>query len=199
MKIILMITVIMLMSLNLISQERYVLKCPPEKAYTQEEFQEILNDMLGKGENEINNRGDEIDEWARLAGLPNPKNPKAEGWAWCQIKTTAARIMAGFLPYPKTALANAPFNYAKKYGQKTLCKPQIGDEQKWIYPGKGSGHNEDVVKIFKNGNTLNNAGNVGQHSRTNDAKRSKVCLIQRTPGKPIGKMRHRGYDGFDFC
>jgi hypothetical protein len=189
----------LLFATNLYSQERYEIKCPPDKSYAADLYQKNLNDIVGIGENEINNRGKELDEWANIAGLPNPKNPKQDGWSWCQIKSVAMRIKAGYLPYPKTGLANAPFNYAKKYGYKTLCKPHVSDEQKWKDKYSSSGHNEDIVFLYKNGNTLNNAGNVGPHSKTNDAKRSKVCLIIRTPGKALNKnMPDRGYVGFDF-
>lgn len=194
----LMITLIMLLSTNLFALERYVIKCPPGKAHTIDLYQKNLANIIGIGEKEINNRGNELDEWAKIAGLPNPNNSKLEGYPWCQIKSTAMRIKSGYLPYPKTGLANAPFNYAKKYGYKTLCKPHISDEQKWKSKTSSSGHNEDVIFIYRNGNTLNNAGNIGSHSRTNDAKRSKVCLIIRTPGKSLGNMPHRGYVGFDF-
>ena len=100
-------------------------------------FEAISDSRLNILEGEVgvmeigNNRGSRIDEYNDSAlGFK-----KGRGAPYCQSLRTWAWLKSGFIPYPRTALANAPFDYAVRNGKRESYIPEKGDEITWRYPG----------------------------------------------------------------
>lgn len=186
MKLVLMIV---LFTSFAISQERYVIQADNSIS---EKRLEILG--LQVGTQEVgNNRGAIIDMYNdSVSGYK-----KGRGNPYCQSLCSYAWMVAGGLPYPKTALANVPFNYAKKYGAKSIYKAVRGDEITYKYTNSSFGHKETIILVLQNGNVLTIAGNVSSKSITNDARNGGVKIMQRSLTKKLGLMYVRGLVGFN--
>lgn len=139
-----------------------------------------------------NNRGSRIDEYNDSAlGFK-----KGRGAPYCQSLATWAWLKSGYLPYPRTAVANSPYDYARREGKRVSYKPEIGDEIKWIYPASWKGHTETIIKVLENGFVITVAGNVTGKSLSNDPLGGGVKLMRRGIYQKIGKMTINGLVGF---
>ncbi|MBX3044904.1 MAG: hypothetical protein KF896_14425 [Ignavibacteriae bacterium] len=139
-----------------------------------------------------NNRGARVDEYNDSAlGFK-----KGRGAPYCQSVATWSWLKAGHLPYPRTALANAPFDYAVRNGKRVSYVPERGDEMTWRYPNSWKGHKETVAKVLENGFVITVAGNVTGSSLSNDPVGGGVKLMRRGIYQKIGKMQMRGLVGF---
>ena len=139
-----------------------------------------------------NNRGSRVDEYNDSAlGFK-----KGRGAPYCQSVAMWAWMKAGFIPYPRTAVANAPFDYARRNGKRVSYAPERGDEMTWNYPGSWKGHKETVAKVLENGFVVTVAGNVTGSSLSNDPVGGGVKLMRRGIFQKIGKMQMRGLVGF---
>ena len=192
MKIVIIILAFLLFPFSAISQQKWVLESDICN------FNAISEQRLKYLENEVgtmeigNNRGARVDEYNDSAlGYK-----KGRGAPYCQSVATWAWLKSGYLPYPRTALANAPYNYARREGKRVSYKPVIGDEIKWKYPGSWKGHTETIIKVLENGFVITVAGNVTGKSLTNDPVGGGVKLMRRGIYQRIGKMVINGLVGF---
>lgn len=196
MKRLIIILFLLLQTINIYSFEKYVIKVKTDNAELA--FYKRLSVLLaqvGVTENLGNNDSKEIRLYLDSAFYPLRfrKQP------YCEALQTYANLVSGFLAYPRTALANAPYAYAKKYGRKVEYFPAIGDKIVYINKGSTTGHTETIVAILSNGNVLTVAGNVSSKSITNDAYKGGVKIMQRNIYKDLSKtLVIRGLIGFEF-
>jgi len=138
-----------------------------------------------------------VREYLKAAGVGyyNPFCASGQYWSFKQAQKTIEGFNKLFrtsfisaIPYPRSALANAPYNYAKKNGTKTAYKAQKYDFLIWIYGNGPNGHIERIDSILSSGWVRCIGFNTGNR---------EVKFTKRNIYSPIGRRRVRGLVGFN--
>lgn len=182
--------VFMITSVCMVAQSRYELPCGLMLNRLSLEYarsQVGISDAKNPGQ---------VREYLKTAGVGYYNPFCASGLYWCKVqgKKTLEFYNKMFgtqydtkLPYPRSALANYPFNYAKKHGTKTAYTPQVTDYLVWYISGTPNGHIEVV-------DSLGSAGwlsCIGFNTGNREVKRTKRNIYH-----PLGRRLVRGLVGF---
>lgn len=185
--------IFILASSFLFSQSRHELQTDER---TMVNFLTIALSQTGKTEETNNNDGEHIEEYLKAVGL-NPKGRYpycAAGVYWAF--SNAAKITGQPCPIPKTASANAIYDYAVKNGKRSKnYLAEAGDLLVWKLKNSYNGHIE-IVLINKGGGVLKTMGfNTGPG---NQREGQGNYIKYRSQFNPIGKLLVRGIVGFKY-
>lgn len=177
----------------ILCQQRYEL-------YTDNNTHEIAIHLalsqVGKKELTGNNDGSHIEMYLAAVGL-NPKGRYpycAAGIYWSFYN--ASKVTGKECPIPKTASANAIYDYAAKNGIKSASYfANRGDLIVWKLRKSYSGHIEIVLSKTKNGLLQTMGFNTGS---INQREGQGNYIKYRSQFNPIGKLIVRGIVGFKY-
>lgn len=93
------------------------------------------------------------------------------------------------LPYPASAMANAPYNYALKHGTETAYAPAMFDKLIWRHKNGINGHIESVDSVGTGGWVRTIAFNTDNR---------KVKFKKRNVFHILGRLQVRGLVGFKY-
>ena len=153
--------------------------------------------MKEAGTSDANNPG-RIKEYLKAAGVGyyNPFCMSGQYWSFVQAREIIRYVNKQFgfkftdvIPFPRTALANYPFHYAKKHGAKAAYKPEKYDFIIWYVAKTVNGHIERIVSVDKAGWVTTIAFNTDNR---------QVKFKKRHITNPIGNRLIRGLVGWKY-
>jgi len=116
--------------------------------------QEIMHQQVGTLERTNRNDG-EVARYLKPFGLPTGSPYCAAGIYWAYLSAADLLMMKySSIPIPKTGLANAIVNYAKKYGNRIEYSANIFDLIVWNKASTPFGHIEVIDSIARGGNII---------------------------------------------
>ena len=142
-----------------------------------------------------NNRGKVIEKYLASAGLRTGLPYCAAGQYWCFAEACRnLQIPYQNIPIPRTGLANAMYNYAKRHGKKVRFHPAVDDLIVWRRGKTSFGHIERIVARGKAGWVLTIGFNTVKYI---EGKRYEgVFIHRRNVYAFLGRMHIRGLIGF---
>lgn len=179
---------ILLFPLVLVSQERYALKSDSLILLLSEEF---ASSVVGVVELTGNNDGTSIEEMQRVGGgrKGEPYCYYYQYWAFWKAKYHLDNECRKFeIPIPKGGLAQLPFNYAKKHGQKTDYFAEKHDLIVWKKANSWSGHIERVKEVLTGGWVRTYAGNTSNGLAGSQREGNGIFIRKRNIKHPLSRI-----------
>lgn len=183
--------ILILLPISVIASKKYELTCDRELLRT---ACEVAKSQLGVREQSNCNDG-EVLKYLRAVGLEHPAPYCAAGIWWSFAEACRLLGRAGNCnPLPRTALANAMFNYAKLKGTPSKFSPNDCDLIVWRKDGSFRGHIEIIISTERAGFVQT----VGFNTRKVLGNRTfeGVFLQRRNILHPLCQMRVGGIIGF---
>jgi len=175
------------------SNQRYTVHC---EASLLEASADSMIAQIGTTEATGRNDG-AVEKYLRSVGLPKGLAYCAAGQYWCfRVAAEALGIMIKNIPMPRTGLANAIYNRAKKQGQRTKFKPQRHDLIVWRKGKTAFGHVERIIAVGKAGYVTTVGFNTSPGKGKSQRDGQGVWKRRRNIFHPLGRMRVRGLVGF---
>lgn len=100
------------------------------------------------------------------------------------------------IPIPRTAVANEPYNYAKKIGIKVKYEAKIHDLIVWKRAKSWTGHVERIFAINKAGWVHTVGANTSNNKYGDQRDGEGVYIKIRNIYHPLGRLNIRGLIGF---
>ena len=178
---------------NIYPAAKYMLKCKPELLSVSGKIAGKQIGMLEKGEN----RGEMTGKYLASVGLRKALPYCAAGQYWCFAEACKKlHLSKSKIPLPRTGLANAMFNYAKRKGNRYPYLPLCGDMIVWRHGKTIYGHIERIISVGKAGWIHTIGFNTIKY--INGQKKEGVFVHKRNIYHFLGLMRIRGLIGFDI-
>lgn len=118
----------------------------------------------------------------------------AAGTYWCySVAADALGISKSAIPIPKTLLANAIYDYAVRFGEKSDYNAEIDDLIIWRKARSIHGHIERIIEVGEKGWVRTVAFNSSE--RINGKAREGVFLKRRNIYHPLSNLMVRGLVG----
>ena len=146
---------------------------------------------------EQTNRNDgAVEKYLGIFGAVRGTPYCAAGTYWCYaMAADALNLPQSAIPIPKTLLANAIYNYAVRFGEKSDYSAEIDDLIIWRKARSINGHIERIVEVGEKGWVRTVAFNSSE--RINGKVREGVFLKRRNIYHQISNLMVRGLVGIN--
>jgi hypothetical protein len=174
--------------------ERYVLPCRRDLL---DASRKVLLEQVGTLEQSNRNDGRKVEEYQQATNLPKGSPYCAAGQYYCfLIAAKKLELNERHIPIPKTGLAYAIYQYAKRLGRKTRIVFNTDDLVVWLRGKSIMGHTERIIKVGRKGWVET----VGFNTRRYDRKQNRwvegVFRWKRNLMQPLERMKLIGIVGF---
>ena len=191
MKYLFMLVLIISLCYKALSFQKYELNCDAQILNT---TLKIADNQIGTLEYDCRNRG-EINKYLELFNAPEGSPYCLAGIYYCFYNSCLVlKKHIDLIPIPKTMLANNVFDYAKKFGNRTIYKAQSGNLIIWRKSQSIYGHIELIRNIYQKG-WIETIG-FNTQIIINNKKKCGVFIHKRNIYHPLGAMLIRGLVGF---
>lgn len=183
--------ILILLPIASIAGVKYQLRCDSELL---SKACEVAKSQVGMLEHSNRNDG-EVLKYLQAVGINHPAPYCAAGIWWCFAEACRQLGRSGKCnPLPRTASANAMFDYAKQNGTATKSAPENCDLIVWKKNGSKSGHIEMIISAGRAGFVQT----IGFNTRKAFGGKilEGVFLQRRNVSHPLYKMKVRGIIGF---
>lgn len=171
---------------------RYDLYC---NRHLLERSHDSLMSQVGVVEQSGRNDG-EVEKYLHSVGLKKGNPYCSAGQYWCfMVAATALGVPSDSIPVPRTAVANAMFNFAKQNGKRAEYVTDKHFLIVWRENGSYRGHIERIIKTGKAG-WVTTVGFNTSKSQGNQSDGEGVYIKKRNIYHPLGRMKIRGIIGF---
>ena len=184
----LLITLSSFLPYNLISQEKYELRC---KNNLLEVSYQVGIEQIGTVEKRNKNDGDVV-KYLSSVGLSSGNPYCAAGQYFIFLEAQRKlKLPPKEIPLPRTGLANAMYTYAKMKGNKVKYEAKLHDLLVWRKAKTSFGHIERIIEVQSKGNVITLAFNV-----MGTSGKEGVFTKKRNIYHPLHRMKVRGLIGF---
>ena len=184
---------ILLLPLVCQAQVRYEIHCRSDvlnKSYC------ILRQQVGVKEKTGHNDGKQIAVYLKSVGINYPAAYCAAGQYWCFYEACIYfNYSTDEIPIPRSGMANAAYDYARRYGKRTGYIPQKHDLIVWRN-SKGFGHIERVVYTGQVGWVITIGFNTSNGQSGSQYEGNGVFKRKRNIYHWLGSRKIRGLVGF---
>ncbi len=193
MRVIIYIILLIIMSGSAFPQTRFKLLCKVDLLNLSHQ---LVLSQIGIKEKTGRNDG-EVEKYGNAAGFKQriPYCYAFQYWGF-KVACDELQIDYGYIPIPKSGMANAAFNYAKKNGIKTTYKAKINDLITWRKSNSGSGHIARIDSVGRVGWVWTIEGNTSNGKTGSQREGNGVFYRKRNIKHPLGRMYIRGLVGF---
>ncbi len=194
MKTILIISLLLISSLNAYSQTKYILPCGADLLEAS-----LDSAMAQVGTVEKTGRNDgPVEKYLSAVGLSKGAPYCAAGQYWCFfVGAKALALSLSEIPILRTGVANAIFNDAARKGSKVGYSAEKHDLIVWRRRGSYKGHVERILETGRAGWVKTVGFNTRSGNNAIRRKREGVFIRRRNIYHPIGRLSIRGLVGFE--
>jgi len=194
--ILFVLALIILETVSVIPQQRYELNRNTPAQLVHQSYELMLGEV-GKTETGVN-RGI-ADKYNKVLRLPlgSPYCQSGQYWAYWKAASQLG-CKASEIPMPGSGLANATFDYIKRYGSKTQYKAQQHDFIIWKHPSNYTGHIERIISVGKAGWVKTVGFNTSSGNKGSQRDGGGVWIRNRNIKHPLGRSGIRGLAGVNL-